>query len=34
LEDVAIARAALPMLGDLEANLAELAAQLQPPVGR
>ncbi|HEY5093975.1 MAG TPA: nitrilase-related carbon-nitrogen hydrolase [Candidatus Eremiobacteraceae bacterium] len=34
LEDVAVARAALPMLGDLEANLAELAAQLQPQVER
>jgi NAD+ synthase (glutamine-hydrolysing) len=29
LEDVAVARAALPMLGDLEANLPELVAQLE-----
>jgi NAD+ synthase (glutamine-hydrolysing) len=34
MEDVDVARAALPMLGDLEANLAELAAQLQRPVGK
>jgi predicted amidohydrolase len=34
MEDINIARAALPMLGDLEANLAELAAQLQPPPQR
>jgi len=32
LADVDIARAALPMLGDLETNLAELAAQLHVPV--
>ena len=34
LDDIDVARAALPMLGDLEANLAELAAQLQQPVKR
>lgn len=34
MEDIDAARAALPMLGDLEANLAELAAQLQPPPQR
>jgi predicted amidohydrolase len=34
MEDVNVARAALPMLGDLEANLAELAAQLQPAAQR
>lgn len=34
LEDIDAARAALPMLGDLEANLAELAAQLKPPAQR
>ena len=34
MEDIDAARAALPMLGDLEANLAELAAQLKPPAQR
>jgi predicted amidohydrolase len=34
MEDINVARAALPMLGDLEANLAELAAQLQPRMQR
>ena len=29
LEDVTVARAALPMLGDLETNLAEISSMLQ-----
>ncbi|HKW10571.1 MAG TPA: nitrilase-related carbon-nitrogen hydrolase, partial [Gemmatimonadaceae bacterium] len=34
LDDIDVARAALPMLGDLEANLAELAVQLEQAVRR